>query len=247
MFKDKIAVVTGGTRGIGFAVAEKLLPQGAKVVLFGSKQETVDSALDSLRAAYPGSEVSGMWPELRNYESVSSAMHEIAGKYGRIDMLVCCAGITGMGNFYDYTPEYFERVVGLNLFGTFNCAHSVAPIMKEAGGGVMLFSSSNTAMWGTASGCAYPVSKCCINALARNLGRELAKDNIRVNAVAPGLVDTDMVGPISQEVKDMVAARNPQGRFAPAEEVAKVYMFMLSDDSSRVTSETLPAAGGGMD
>lgn len=247
MFQNKIVVVTGGTRGIGYAVAEKLLERNAAVILFGTRQETVEAAVGSLKDRYPSGVVSGMWPDLRNYESVQAAMEQIAGQYGRIDILICCAGITGMGSFYDYTPEYFERVVGVNLFGTFNCAHAAAPIMRDNGGGVMLFSSSNTAMWGTASGCAYPVSKCCINALARNLGRELAKDNIRVNAVAPGLVDTDMVGPISQKIKEMVAARNPQGRFAPAEEVAKAYVFLAGEEASRITAITLPVAGGGMD
>lgn len=247
MFENKVVVITGGTRGIGYAVAEKMLEQKATVVLFGSKQETVDTAVNSLKAKYAASAVSGMWPDLCDYESVKVSMHEIADKYGRIDVLICCAGITGMGSFYDYTPEYFERVVSVNLFGTFNCAHVVAPIMKAQGGGVMLFSSSNTAMWGTASGCAYPVSKCCINALARNLGRELAPDNIRINAVAPGLVETDMVGPISQEVKDMVAARNPQRRFASAEEVARSYMFLAGEEASRIAAVTLPVAGGGMD
>lgn len=247
MFKDKVVIITGGARGVGFAAARKMLENHAKVIIFDKNQEKTEKSVQELKKMNEAFEIAGMWPNLRDYQSVYDAIHEVADKYGRIDILVSNAGITGMGDFYSYTPEYFNEVMGVNLFGGFNCAHSVAPIMKEQGGGVIVFTSSNTAFFGTSGGCAYPVSKAAVNALVRNLGRELAKDQIRVVGVAPGLVDTDMVAGISDEVRQMVAGRNPQGRFGTADENADVILFLASDAAKRITAITVPVAGGGMD
>lgn len=247
MFKDKVAFVTGGSSGIGFAICRMFLKNHATVVLCGSCQETADAAVAKLLEEDPAYPVLGMGFDVREYDKMKEAVEKAAALYGHIDIMVSNAGVSGMGKFYDYTPQYFERVVGVNLFGSFNAAHTVAPIMKAQGGGVIIMTSSNTGDYGTASGCAYPVSKAGVTGLIRNLGRELAKDNIRVVGVGPSLVETRMTAGITPEVKAIVAANNPQGRFVQPEEVAGIYGFLASDAASRITAVMLPASGGGMD
>lgn len=247
MFQNKVAFVTGGSSGIGFGICRMFLKNHATVVLCGSCQENADAAVAKLleeNAEYP---VVGMGFDVRDYAKMKEAVDQTVARYGHLDIMVSNAGITGMGNFYDYTPEYFERVVRVNLFGCFNAAHAVAPVMKAQGGGVIIMTSSNTGDYGTFSGCAYPVSKAGVTGLIRNLGRELAKDNIRVVGVGPSLIETRITAGLSPEIKAVVAANNPQGRFVTPDEVAGVYGFLASDAAYRINGVMIPASGGGLD
>ncbi len=193
LLKDKVAVVTGGTRGIGLAIVKKYLENGAKVVLFGSRKETAQKAVESLKAENPSWDVDGMAPDLNNPGEIASAFSKIVESYGSLDILVNNAGISQSSPLYDYKPEEFEKIMNLNVLSVLYASQEAAKIMKEQGGGVILNTSSMVSIYGQPSGVGYPASKFAVNGITKSLARELGKDHIRVNAVAPGVTETDMV------------------------------------------------------
>ena len=193
MLKDKVAVITGATRGIGYATAKKFLENGCKVVIFGSKSETVKKALESLRKENKDYDVKGFYPDLTNLKEVEEVFNKIKNLYGKIDILVNNAGISARESIYEYKEEDFKKIMDLNVNAVFNCSKAVSLIMKENKGGVILNTSSMVSIYGQPSGCGYPASKFAVNGLTKSLARELGKDGIRVNAVAPGIILTDMM------------------------------------------------------
>lgn len=243
LLQGKKAIVTGGTRGIGFAVVQTFLRNGASVALFGSRQETVDKALAALGAENPDWEVIGMAPDLTDYAAVDAAFAEVEKAFGRIDILVNNAGISAREPLYDYTPEAFEKMMRLNVSAVFNGCRAVAPRMKAQGGGSIINTSSMVSLYGQPSGVGYPTSKFAVNGMTRSLARELGRDNIRVNAVAPGVTRTDMVANLPQEIVQRVRAPIPLGRMGEPEEVANAFLFLASDLASYITGEILQVDG----
>ena len=243
LLQGKKAIVTGGTRGIGFAVVQTFLRNGASVALFGSRQETVDKALAALKAENPDWEVIGMAPDLTDYAAVDAAFAEVEKAFGRIDILVNNAGISAREPLYDYTPEAFEKMMRLNVSAVFNGCRAVAPRMKAQGGGSIINTSSMVSLYGQPSGVGYPTSKFAVNGMTRSLARELGRDNIRVNAVAPGVTRTDMVAKLPQDIVQRVCAPIPLGRMGEPEEVANAFLFLASDLASYITGEILQVDG----
>ena len=243
LLQGKKAIVTGGTRGIGFAVVQSFLKNGASVALFGSRQETVDKALAALKAENPDWEVIGMAPDLTDYAAVDVAFAEVEKAFGRIDILVNNAGISAREPLYDYTPEAFENIMRLNVSAVFNGCRAAAPRMKAQGGGSIINTSSMVSLYGQPSGVGYPTSKFAVNGMTRSLARELGRDNIRVNAVAPGVTRTDMVANLPQEIVQRVCAPIPLGRMGEPEEVANAFLFLASDLASYITGEILQVDG----
>lgn len=243
LLQGKKAIVTGGTRGIGFAVVQAFLKNGASVALFGSRQETVDKALAALKAENPDWEVIGMAPDLTDYAAVDAAFAEVEKAFGRIDILVNNAGISAREPLYDYTPEAFEKIMRLNVSAVFNGCRAAAPRMKAQGGGSIINTSSMVSLYGQPSGVGYPTSKFAVNGMTRSLARELGRDNIRVNAVAPGVTRTDMVANLPQEIVQRVCAPIPLGRMGEPEEVANAFLFLASDLASYITGEILQVDG----
>lgn len=243
MLKNKVAVVTGGTRGIGFAIVKKYSENGAKVVLFGSRQESVDKALESLRELNADWEVEGMWPKLTDAVQVEQAILKIKEKYGRIDILVNNAGISQKTLLYDYTPEEFDKVLDLNVRAVFYTILPTARIMKEQGGGCIINTSSMVSLRGQTSGVGYPTSKFAVNGLTISLARELGKDHIRVNAVAPGITRTDMVAALPEEMVKRISMTISLGRPGEPEDVANAFVYLASDMASYVTGEILSVDG----
>ena len=241
--KDKVAIITGGSRGIGFATAERFLEEGAVVVLTASAQANADRAVSKLREKYPDARMDGISPELANFESVHAAFGEIAAKYGRIDILVNNAGISESTPFAGYTEETFDKVMDLNLKGVFHASHAACEHMEKCGGGVILTSSSVVSICGQPSGFAYPSSKFAVNGMTISLARELAKDKIRVNAVAPGVTRTDMVAALPPAVVERISSQIPLGRPGEPEEVANAFLYLASDLASYVTGEILSVDG----
>lgn len=241
--KNKVAVVTGGTRGIGLAIVREFLKNGAKVVLFGSRKESVDKALDELKKENSKFEVSGMYPNLTNYGEVEKAINAIAKQYGKIDILVNNAGVSARESIFDYKPEDFDKVMALNVNAVFYGSKAVAPIMKNAGGGVILNTSSMVSLYGQPAGCAYPASKFAVNGLTKSLARELAPCNIRVNAVAPGVTDTDMVANLPEQMREGIKKTIPLGRIGTPEDIANAFVYLASDKASYVTGEILSVDG----
>ncbi len=243
MLDGKVAVVTGGTRGIGFATVEKFLENGAKVVLLGSKKESVDKAINKLKIINEDYEVDGAWPCLSNLSSIEETFREIVKKYGKIDILVNNAGMSAMDKIYDYKEEDFKKIMDLNVNAVFNCSHAVVSYMKENGGGVILNTSSMVSIYGQPSGCGYPASKFAVNGLTKSLARELGKDNIRVNAVAPGVTLTDMMKDVPDSVIEPIIKEIPLGRIGTPEDIANAFLFLASDMASYITGVILSVDG----
>ena len=243
MLEGKVAVVTGGTRGIGLAIVKAFLEEGAKVALFGSRQETVDKALNELKAENAEAPVIGLAPDLSDYTAVEKAMAEVKGYFGKLDILINNAGVSARESIYTYDPASFDKVMNLNVNSVFYCSKAVAPIMKEQGGGAIVNTSSMVSLYGQPAGCAYPASKFAVNGLTKSLARELGKDNIRVNAVLPGVTRTDMVAALPPEMVARVSASIPLGRVGEPEEVANAFVFLASDKASYITGAILSVDG----
>lgn len=243
MLNGKIAVITGGTRGIGYATVKTFLDNGATVVLFGSRQETVDKALSQLKEINPDYPVEGMAPNLQNAEEIADAIQSIQKKYGRIDILINNAGISQSAPLLDYKPGDFEMAMSINVTALFHTIQPVAAIMKEQGGGVIINTSSMVSISGQPAGVGYPTSKFAVNGMTLSLARELGKYNIRVNAVAPGITRTDMVAALPKETIDAMSARIPLQRVGEPQDVANAFLFLASDLASYVTGEILSVDG----
>lgn len=243
MIDGKVAVVTGGTRGIGFATAKKFLENGAKVIVLGSKKESVDKAIEELKAINENYDIDGAWPCLTDLSSVKECFSEIVNKYEKIDILVNNAGMSAMDKIYDYKEENFKKIIDLNVNAVFNCSQAVVSYMKENGGGVILNTSSMVSIYGQPSGCGYPASKFAVNGLTKSLARELGKDNIRVNAVAPGVTLTDMMKNVPDSVIEPIIKGIPLGRIGTPEDIANAFLFLASDMASYITGVVLSVDG----
>lgn len=243
LLKGKVAMVTGGTRGIGYAIVKTYLENGASVALCGSKQETVDKALEKLKAENPEYPVIGLCPDLQSPAEVAEAVAKVKETFGKLDVMVNNAGISARESIYDYQPEDFIKIMNLNVTAVFNFSQAAAKVMKEQGGGSIINTSSMVSLYGQPAGVGYPASKFAVNGLTKSLARELGKDNIRVNAVAPGVTRTDMVAALPEEMVKHLVATIPLGRVGEPEEVANAFLYLASDLASYVTGEILSVDG----
>ena len=244
MLKNKVAIITGGTRGIGYEIVRTFLENNAKVVLFGSKKETVDKALKTLKEENSNYEVLGLYPNLSNELEVKKTFDIVKEKYGHIDILINNAGISSSTPLTNYTEEEYNKIIDLNIKSVFICSKTVVPYMEEQKGGVILNTSSMVSIYGQPSGCLYPTSKFAINGLTKSLARELAPKNIRVNAVAPGITETDMVKNLPKEMIEPLIKTIPIGRIGIPKDIANAFLFLASDMASYVTGEILQVDGG---
>lgn len=243
LLKDKVAIVTGGTRGIGLAIVREFLQEGAKVVLCGSRSETVGNALKELREENPDWPVSGIFPNLSDYDDVRRAFNEIIESNGKVDILVNNAGVSDSTPFTDYTIEKFQKVLDLNLNAVFNCTRAVIDNMIENESGVICNTSSMVSIYGQPAGVAYPTSKFAVNGLTLSLARELGPKGIRVNAVAPGVTNTDMVKALPKQVIEPLINSIPLRRVGEPEDIANAVAFLCSDKASYISGSILSVDG----
>lgn len=244
MLKGKTAIVTGGTRGIGLSIVKTYLENGANVALTGSRRETVEKALAQLTEYQD--RVMGIWPDLCDPEEVAKSFASVKERFGSLDILANNAGISSRTSLYDYTIEEFTKIFEINVKAVFVCTQAAARIMREQGGGVIINASSMVGEYGQPSGCGYPATKFAVNGLTKSLARELAKDNIRVNAVAPGVTRTDMVAALPKELVDRISAGIPLGRPGEPEDVANAYLYLAGDHAAYVTGVVLRVDGAAM-
>ena len=241
--KDKVAIITGGSRGIGYATADKFLAEGAKVILAASSQASADKAVERLKEKYPEATIAGISPDLASLESVREAFRSATEKYGCVDILVNNAGVSESTPFMEYTEETFDKVMDLNVKGVFNTTRAAAECMVARGTGVILSTSSMVSISGQPSGVAYPASKFAVNGLTVSLARELGPKGIRVNAVAPGITETDMMKAVPKEVIEPMIARIPLRRLGQPEDIANAFAFLASDEASYITGVVLSVDG----
>ncbi len=243
MLSGKVALVTGGTRGIGLSIVKKYLENGATVVLYGSRQETADKAIKELKEIDGALKVEGIGLDLSDPKAIEEEFNRVKDKYGSLDILVNNAGVSQSESIYEMDPQDFLKVIDINVNNLFFCSQRAAKIMKEQGGGVIINTSSMVSIQGQESGVAYPTSKFAVNGMTISLARELGKDNIRVNAVAPGVTNTDMVKELPKDIVDYLVATTPLGRIGEPEDVANAFLFLASDMASFVTGEILSVDG----
>ena len=241
--KDKVAIVTGGSRGIGYATAEAFLREGAAVILCGSRQETADKAAAQLKEKFPEGRVEGIAPDLHSEKEVREAFADVVRKYGRIDILVNNAGISDSVPFTEYTEDLFTKVFNLNVKGVYNGVRAASEYMIRQGSGVILNTSSMVSIYGQSSGVAYPTSKAAVNGFTLSLARDLGPKGIRVNAVAPGITATDMMRAVPKEVIDPLIAQIPLRRLGQPEDIANAFVFLASEEASYITGVVLRVDG----
>ncbi len=241
MLNDKIAIITGGTRGIGLETVRTFAKNGAKTILFGSRQETVDKAIAKLQEE--GLEIDGYCPNLNNYSEIEQTIAEILKKYGRIDILVNNAGMSADKPIENTPPEEIDKVIDLNLRAVLYLTKAVVPAMKQQKSGVILNTSSMVSIYGQPAGVAYPATKFAINGLTKSLARELAPAGIRVNAVAPGVTNTDMVAALPPEMIEPLVKTIPLGRIGEPVDIANAFLFLASDLASYITGTILQVDG----
>ena len=241
--KDKVAVITGGSRGIGYATADAFLREGAKVIIAASTQESADKAAAKLKEKYPDSVVDGISPNLSDFESVKESFCKATKQHGCIDILVNNAGVSESTPFTEYTEEAFDKVMDLNVKGVFNATKAASQCMVHRGKGVILSTSSMVSITGQPSGIAYPASKFAVNGLTVSLARELGPKGIRVNAVAPGITETDMMKAVPKEIIDPMIAQIPLRRLGQPEDIANAFVFLASEEASYITGVVLSVDG----
>ena len=241
--KDKVAIITGGSRGIGYATAEAFLREGATVVITASTKESADKAVAKLKEKFPNSRIGGISPDLSNLQNVRDNFRTVSNVYGCVDILVNNAGVSATTPFTEYTEEDFDKVMDLNVKGVFNATRAASECMVARGKGVILSTSSMVSIYGQPSGIAYPASKFAVNGLTVSLARELGPKGIRVNAVAPGITETDMMKAVPKEMIDPLIAQIPLRRLGQPEDIANAFVFLASEEASYITGVVLSVDG----
>lgn len=244
--KDKVCIIIGGSRGIGFSISELFLKEGAKVCVCGSRQETANNAIEKLNnLGYSLDNMMGMGVNLTDEASVKSLMKSVKDKFNKIDVLVNNAGITTNQSILDTTYDSFMNELAINTAGPFLCIKEVIPYMQENGGGSIINTSSLVARYGSVNQAGYVTSKFGLEGLTIEASRELGKYNIRVNAVAPGVIGTDMVAEnVTDEMLGYLKQLTPLQRMGEPSEVASVYVYLASDESSFTTGSIIDVNGG---
>ena len=241
--EGKAALVTGGARGIGRAIALALAREGADVAVCDIDLDGAKEVARQISAL--GRRALALKADISKREETKRMVEEIVARFGKIDILVNNAGIIRRGTFEEHTEEDWDRVIAVNLKGTFNCTKEVVPLMKERRYGKIINISSVAGKIGDiASAPSYGASKGAINTFTKSLARELAPYGINVNAVAPHAIETEMSAEWSEEKRRQIVSQIPLGRLGKPEEVAEAVVFLASDGVAFITGEILDVNGG---
>jgi 3-oxoacyl-[acyl-carrier protein] reductase len=240
--KDKVVIVTGGASGIGLATARRFALEGCKVASWDVKDGEAQGGGGIFQKV-----------DVTSAASVESALEEVTARLGTVYVLVNNAGILRDGQLVKYkegslagvmSDEQFDAVIGVNLKGVFTCTRAAVPRMVQGGGGVILNASSVVGLYGNFGQTNYVAAKAGVIGMTRVWARELGKYQIRVNAVAPGFISTDMVKQIPEKVLQGMVGRTPLGRMGQPEDIANAYAWLASDQASFITGTVLSVDGG---
>ncbi|MCA1687756.1 MAG: SDR family oxidoreductase [Actinobacteria bacterium] len=239
----RVAVVTGAARGIGFAIAERLSQAGASVVIADITERGAAAAAERLREG--GGKAVGVVADVTSPGEVAAMVERAIDAFGKLDILVNNAGITGRdAPLWETTDEDWGKVLGLNLTATFYCCRAVVPHMRERRSGAIVNVASISGKEGNPNMIPYSVSKAGVICLTKALAREVIQDNVRVNCVAPGVIETPLLEQLQPEAIEYMRSKVPMGRMGHPEEVAAVVHFLASDDASFVTGQCYDVSGG---
>lgn len=243
MLKDKVAIVTGGTRGIGRAIALKLADKGANIVI---NYRNSDKEAEELKAILEekGVKVLTVKCDISNFEDSKNLMDKCKEVFGKIDILVNNAGITKDTLIMRMKEEDFDNVIDVNLKGTFNCAKHASAIMLKQRFGKIINMTSVVGIAGNAGQVNYAASKAGVIGLTKSLAKELGSRGITVNAVAPGFINTDMTASLSEKVKEEASKNIPLKRLGDPEDVANLVGFLASDAANYITGQVINVDGG---
>ena len=246
MLEGKVALITGSSRGIGFSIAKLFLKEKARVVICGSKKESANKARDVLvNEGFDDSCIMTLELNMNKEDTFESCVDEIISKWGKIDVLVNNAGITTNVPFVDTTRQEFMEMFNINFFGVVDLTREVVKYMKDNGGGSIINTSSMVGINGGRGQASYASSKSAINGLTISLAKELGQYNIRVNAVAPGVVGTDMMREsVNDTMKQMLINMTPLKKMAEADDLAGAYLYLASDISNFTTGTIIKVDGG---
>ena len=240
--ENKICIITGAANGIGFVTAQKFSDEGALAIICDMNQEQVDAAVKKIVDA--GGRAEGYVLNVTDRASIDLVVAALMARHGRIDVLINNAGITKDARLVNMTEQQFDAVIDVNLKGVFNCTQAVVPHMLKAGKGSIVSASSVVGLYGNFGQTNYAATKFGVIGMTMTWARELGPKGIRVNAVCPGFVETGILATIPEDVLKGMQERSWLRRLGQPEELANVYAFLASDESSYINGIALEASGG---
>jgi 3-oxoacyl-[acyl-carrier protein] reductase len=236
--KEKVAIITGAAKGIGFATAQRFAEEGAIVILADMNLESVKGAA----AQIPNAQAYAM--NVTDRASIQAVVDQVMQKHGRIDILINNAGITQDARLVKMTEAQFDAVIDVNLKGVFNCTQLIVPHMLEAKSGAIVNASSVVGIYGNFGQTNYSATKFGVIGFTKTWARELGPKGIRVNAICPGFVATEMIKAMPENILQDIERRSWLGRLGTPEEIANVYLFLASNEASFINGVALEVSGG---
>ncbi len=240
--EGKVAIITGGARGIGYATVEKFVKEGAKVAIADISKEEATKVANDLKTK--GYQAIGISVDVTKEDQVKQMVEDTLKEWGQVDILVNNAGIIMDAQLYKMTTEQFDRVIDINLKGTYLCARAVIDQMIVQGSGVILNASSIVGLYGNFGQTNYAATKWGVIGMVKTWAKELGPKGIRSNAVCPGFIDTPILTPMPEKVIEGMKAKVPLRRLGKPEEIANAYAFLASDEASYINGVVLEVGGG---
>ncbi|NGP89539.1 3-oxoacyl-ACP reductase FabG [Fodinibius halophilus] len=241
-FKNNVVLITGGAGGIGQETAQQFIDRGAKVEIWDMAEEAAKELMESWKTE--GYEVHFEKVDVTSYDAVQQAMSGLHERWGRLDVLVNNAGITRDATLKKMSADEWQQVMDVNLNGVFYCGKAAAELMREQESGVILNASSVVGLYGNFGQSNYVATKSGVVGLTKTWARELGRKGIRVNAVAPGFIETPMVDTVPEKVLNKLKEQTPLGRLGKPKDIAAAYLFLASDQAEYITGTVIQVDGG---